>query len=113
METNERDERKHASVHGPPERVPGALFRAMANLFLLKNADSSRGALARNLQESLAKRGVDYHQRTLKRQLQGAISSVPPEIETMMQEILIESDGLRTAADIEQALASSGFQVSR
>ena len=113
METNERDERKRASVHGSPERVPGGLFRAMANLFLLKNADSCRGALARNLQESLAKRGVDYHQRTLKRQLQGAISSVAPEVETVMQEILIESDGLRTAADIDQALASSGIQVTR
>jgi RNA polymerase primary sigma factor len=113
METNEKDERKNASVHGSLERVPGALFRAMANLFLLRNADTCREALARNLQEGLAKRGVDYHQRSLKRQLQGAISSVAPEVETMMQEILIESDGLRTAADIEQALASSGFQVTR
>ncbi len=37
METNERDEREHAGVHGSPERVPAALFRAIANLFLLKN----------------------------------------------------------------------------
>jgi hypothetical protein len=63
METNERDERKRASVHGPPERVPGALFRAMANLFLLKNAGSCRGALARRevrekLLDYLAEDGV-------------------------------------------------------
>lgn len=64
--------------HGSVERTPGALFRGMGALFLLKKPDCSRESLARELQEHLRTLGVEYHVHTLKRQLAGGVSSVPP-----------------------------------
>lgn len=52
--------------HGSLERTPGALFRAIGALFLLKNPDRSREALARELQDNLETVGVEYHVRTLR-----------------------------------------------
>src|SRR3990172_9604363 len=98
--------------HGSLERTPGALFRAMGALFLLKNPDCSREALARELQEHLRTLGVDYHVRTLKRQLAGSVSSVLPQVQAAMRHILLRVDGLRTDLDIEEALGAAGLWVS-
>ena len=73
--------------HGSLERTPGALFRAMGALYLRKT-DYSREALARELKEHLETVGVDYHVRTLKRQLTGSVATVPPEVQSAMRHSL-------------------------
>src|SRR3990172_6438325 len=98
--------------HGSLERTPGALFRAMGALFLLKNPDCSREALARELQEHLRSLGVDYHVRTLKRQLAGSVSSVPTEVQAAMRHVLRRVNGLRTDLDIEEALGAAALWVA-
>ena len=99
-------------THGSPERMPGALFRAMGTLFLQKK-DGSREALARELKEHLESLGIDYHVRTLKRQLTGSVSSVLPEVQGALRDVLLRANGLRTDLDIEQALRAEGLWVAR
>lgn len=98
--------------HGSLERTPGALVRAMGALLLLKTPGRSRESLARELQEHLRTLGVEYHVRTLKRQLTGSVSSVPPEVQAAMRDVLLRVDGLRTDRDIEIALGAAGLWVS-
>lgn len=98
--------------HGSLERTPGALFRAMGDLVLIKKPGGSREALAHELQEHLATQGVDYHVRTLKRQLMGSVATVPPEVQAAMHHVLIRANGLRTDVDIEAALRESGLWVA-
>ncbi len=105
--------RNYESRGSAKERVPGALFRAMACLYLKKFPGTSRGALARELGRRLVLSGIAYHERTLKRQIRGDIESVPGAVEALMRRLLIESDGLRTEGDIEKALHDSGLQVPR
>ncbi len=93
-------------------RVPGTFFRALATFFLRKNPAYSREALARALCSRLRISGTKYHERTLKRQLGGAIASVPPGVERTMVRLLLESDGLVSEAEIERALAAEGLHVS-
>ena len=95
--------------HGSPERIPGALFRAVGVLFL---QNVSREALARELKEHLETLGVSYHVRTLKRQLTGKVASVPPEVQGAMHHLVLKANGLRTEADIEAALLAAGLQVA-
>ena len=97
--------------HGSPERMPGALFRAVGVLFLQKK-DVSREALARELKEHLETLGVSYHVRTLKRQLTGKVASVPPEVQGAMRHLVLKANGLRTEADIEAALLAAGLEVA-
>ena len=99
------------SFHGSPERMPGALFRAVGVQFLQKK-NVSREALARELKEHLATLGVSYHVRTLKRQLTGKVASVPPEVQGAMRHLVLKANGLRTEADIEAALLAAGLQVA-
>jgi RNA polymerase primary sigma factor len=96
--------------HGSLERTPGALFRAMGALFL-RETDCIREALARELQDHLKTLGVDYHVRTLKRQLTGSVASVFSEVEGAMRHVLIRANGLRTDLDIENALGAAGLWV--
>ena len=96
---------------GSPERVPGALFRALAALFLRGHSDVSRGAPARELGQRLASSGIYYHLRTLTRQLSGAVSTVPPEVLDAMRQILRERGGLTRDEDVERALAASGTEI--
>jgi len=56
-----------------------ALLRAMGILFLGEK-DCTRESLARELRERLDTPCFDYHVRTLKRQLTGSVSAVPPEL---------------------------------
>jgi len=97
--------------HGSLERMPGALFRAMGALVLQKK-DCAREALAYELQEHLETLGVDYHVRTLKRQLTGSVSSVPPEVQSAMRHVLLRANGLRTDLDINKALRTAGLWVA-
>ena len=92
-------------------RVSGSFFRALAALYLQKNPSACREDLARDLKRRLEKQSVRYHVRTLKRQFAGAVASVPPEVEAVMRDLLLASNGLRTDDDIERALAASGLAV--
>lgn len=103
---------RESASHGSPERIPGAMFRILAVLYLRRHPDVSRGALAWELSRRLASGGIHYHLRTLRRQLSGAVSTVPPEAETAMRQILRERDGLAREEALERALAASGIEVS-
>lgn len=98
--------------HGSLERTPGALFRAMGDLVLIKTPGGSREALAHELQERLVTQGVDYHVRSLKRQLTGSVATIPPEVQAAMRHVLIRANGLRTDVDIEAALRESDLWVA-
>jgi hypothetical protein len=102
---------RESASHGSPERVPGAIFRVLAVLYLRCHPDVSRGALAWELSRRLASGGIHYHLRTLRRQLSGAVSTVPPEAETAMRQILRERDGLAREEELERALAASGIEI--
>lgn len=64
-----RSSREVTMGGGSPERVPGALFRALAALFLRGHSNVSQGPLAWDLGRRLASGGIHYHLRTLTRQL--------------------------------------------
>ena len=83
----------------------------MGSLFLQKK-EGSREALARELKEHLETLGVHYHIRTLRRQLTGNVSSVPPEVEGAMRHVLLRANGLRTDLDIEKTLGAAGLWVA-
>ena len=106
-----RIEAREGAGLGSPERVPGAIFRVLAVLYRRRHPDVSRGALARELSQRLASGGTHYHLRTLRRQLSGAVSTVPPEVETAMRKILRERDGLEGEKELERALAASGIEI--
>ncbi len=106
-----RIEAREGASHGSPERVPGAIFRVLAVLYRRRHPDVSRGALAGELSRRLASDGIHYHLWTLRRQLSGAVSTVPPEVETAMRQILRERDGLAREAELERALAASGIEI--
>ena len=91
-EATDRFARPNADIHVSPERVPGAFFRAMGAHYFKGHPDSSQEFLARDLGRRLAARGIEYHIRTLKRQLTGAVSSVPPEVEAEMCQLLTAGD---------------------
>ena len=97
--------------HGSIERTPGELFRAMGAL-LVKEKAYSQGALALQLKEHLQTLGVDYHVRTLRRQLTGFVSSVPPEAQTAMRHLLLRANGMRTDLDIETKLRTAGLWIA-
>ena len=84
----------------------------MGALYFEGHPDCSQESLARDLGRRLAARSIEYHVRTFKRQLTGAASSVPPQVEAEMRQFLAEGNGLRTLCDIERALAASGLEVA-
>ncbi|MDI1478625.1 sigma-70 family RNA polymerase sigma factor [Polyangium sp. y55x31] len=98
-----------AVMAATPERIPGAAFRAAAALHLQRNSYLSREALARDLRERLARHGIRYHLRTLKRQLSGAVATVPPEVERALRDMIAEAGGADAVAEIEQALVEAGL----
>ncbi len=92
-----------------PERIPGAAFRAAAALHLQRTPSLSREALARELRERLSRSGIGYHLRTLKRQLSGAVATVPPEVQRALREVITQVGGETAVAEIEQALVEAGL----
>lgn len=93
------------------ERVPGAAFRAAVGRFVDQNKVMSREALARALRERLAASGVDYHLRTLKRQISGAVATVPPEVLSALRAVVVESVGDANCAN-DQILGSVAFDMN-
>ena len=76
--------------HGSSARVPGTHLRAMARLYLAQRALETREGLAKKLAARLRDRGIDYHAKTIRRQLLGRVESVPPEVEAELEAVLGE-----------------------
>ncbi|TKC97040.1 sigma-70 family RNA polymerase sigma factor [Polyangium fumosum] len=101
-----------AGMAGTPERIPGAAFRAAAALHLQRNTHLSREAIARDLRDRLARRGIRYHLRTLKRQISGAVATVPPEVDRALHEAIAEAGGEDAIVAVERALAEAGLAAA-
>jgi hypothetical protein len=99
---------KYASLHSSLDRRSGELFRAMGDLYVASRSGWTRQALARELQKRLADQGVGYHLRTLKRQLTGAVRSVPPQAEEELRRMLVEARVVAKASEVESAVGLSG-----
>lgn len=102
-----------ATAVSATERIPGATFRATVARFVENNPGLSREALARDLRERLAARGIDYHLRTLKRQISGAVATVPPEVLATMRAIISESVGNGgVSSNGDQSVQFGGFSIT-
>lgn len=95
--------------HGSPERRAGALVRAMGEFALSKGLFPSKESLARKLCEDLESYGITYHVRTLKRQISGAIGTVPPEVESALAKVVFNGNGHRPGVGIRQLCAEAGI----
>ncbi len=71
----------------------------------------SSAALATALAWRLARDGIRYHLRTLKRQLSGAVATVPRDVETALEALLCETLELDEPAQLERALADAGLST--
>src|SRR5688572_14337742 len=99
--------------HGSPARVSGELTRAMSTLYLSARPEWSRERLIRHLKDKLTENGVHFHERSLRRQLGGAVESVPPELEAALRQVLMEDTPYNTAEAIEEGLNARGLTTSR
>ena len=97
--------------HGSPERRPGALVRAVAEFVLSEGLFSSKESLARRLCKDLESYGVTYHVRTLKRQISGAIGTVPSEVEAALATVAFHGNGRRSGVDIRELCAEAGINI--
>ena len=94
--------------HGSRARIPGGLFRAMAGYYLETRAEEvTREGLARQIAQRLGDDGIEYHVRTVRRQILGVVASVPPEVETTLKEIVLRDLGL-DEEKLTQVLAERG-----
>ena len=100
------------SAHNSHVRLPGDLFRAMGALYLRKQPQSCQERLARELKARLEGVGVNYHIRTLNRQLTGEVSTVAALVEDAMRNVVLRVNGMRTNLDIERALVTAGLSVN-
>lgn len=98
-----------ATAVGATERIPGVTFRATVAKFVEQNPGLSREALARDLRQRLAERGITYHLRTLKRQISGAVATVPPEVLATLRSIVKESVGGQVMTNPEEGGASDPY----
>ena len=96
------------STHG---RVPGTFFRGMAQMFRRYHPNGSQKALALQIRKRLTATGVNYHLRTLQRQLSGTVSKVPVAVEKVMQQLVLECNAWSSEAEIERGLATLGISV--
>lgn len=70
---------------------------------------SSIESLARKLCEDPKSYGVIYYVRTLKRQISGAIGTVPTEVESALAKVVFNGNGRRLGVDIRQLCAEAGI----
>lgn len=99
--------------HGSPARVSGELTRAMSTLYLSARPEWSRERLIRHLKDKLTENGVHFHERSLRRQLGGAVESVPPELEAVLRQVITEDTPYKTDEAIDSALQSRGLTTTR
>lgn len=98
--------------HGSRARLPGDFFRAMASLYLELAPDQTREGLARLLVERLELNAIDYHVKTVRRQILGQVASVPPEIEQEMRSLTDEILRSRGLGSPEAELEKRGLMFS-
>lgn len=106
----------HVSIdrpHGSPARVSGELVRAMTTLYLSARPEWSRERLVRHLKSKLTDVGLHFHERSLRRQLSGAVESVPPELEAVLRQVIMEDTPHKTEEAIQSALESRGLTTTR
>jgi len=85
------------------------LFRAFAQLLLVKRPDLNRSELSRRLLVRLSHQRCPYHERTLRRQLSGAVATVPRVVEAEMSALLIDSTDVGSAARARAAVIEAGI----
>ncbi len=107
-----RPKRRHPLNFQLEERIPGSLFRAMAELLLRRMPDLTRGALARILVERISRFGIRYTQRNIRRQLNGSVQSVVRLLEVEMRGLLMDRLSLQNEEQIDGLLEAEGLQVS-
>lgn len=108
--TQRRPERKRN--HGTRARIPGDLFRAMAQLYLERRPDITREGLARRIARQLQSDGVEYHVRTVRRQILGIVSSVPPEVENTLRRFALLDLGFGSDAELMKELEARGHRFA-
>lgn len=110
QKTQRRPERKRN--HGTRARIPGDLFRAMARLYLERRPDVTREGLARRIARQLEGQGVEYHVRTVRRQILGIVTSVPPEVEDTLRRFTLEDLGFASEAELMAELEARGHRFA-
>ncbi|MFO0728423.1 MAG: hypothetical protein U1E65_31900 [Myxococcota bacterium] len=85
----------------------------MTALYLSHHPGWSRERLIRRLKERLLADGVAFHERSLRRQLGGAVESVPPELEELTKRVLFEDTPIKSEEDLERAINAAGLIVAR
>lgn len=105
-----RPERKRN--HGTRARIPGDLFRAMAALYLERRPDITREGLARRIARQLQGQGVEYHVRTVRRQILGIVTSVPPEVEDTLKRFTLEDLGFGSEDEVLAELDARGHRFA-
>lgn len=98
--------------HGSRARISGELFRALASIYLNERKDVPRDTLAGIVSNRLAERGIEYHPRTVRRQILGSVASVPPEVEGMLMELCLTDVFGGDESALTVALAAHGYQVT-
>ncbi len=83
----------------------------MAGLFRRYHPNCSQQALALRIRKRLTATGINYHLRTLQRQLCGTVSKVPLAVEKVMRQLVLECKGWSSEAEIERELAALGISV--
>ncbi|MBI2376107.1 MAG: hypothetical protein HYV07_19090 [Deltaproteobacteria bacterium] len=96
--------------HGSRDRVPGVFFRAMAGVYLEARPEVPREAVVKRLTARLLDQGIEYHVRTVRRQLLGVVDSVPPEVEAELRRMIRDDLGLDDEA-VENKIAAKGIEV--
>ena len=96
--------------HGSRARIPGDFFRATAQLYLELKPDVPRENLARRIARHLGAQGVEYHVRTIRRQILGIVTTVPPEVEDTMRRFAREDLGFGSDHALLDALACSAHR---
>jgi hypothetical protein len=99
--------------HGSPARVPGDLTRALCAIYLRSRPEWSRERLIRRLKDRLTAEGVLFHERSLRRQLSGAVDSVPPELENTLKRVLFEDTPINTDDKLQARIVELGLVVAR
>jgi hypothetical protein len=79
----------------------------MARLYLERRPGETREGLAKKIGARLADEGIEYHVKTIRRQLLGHVESVPPEVEAELETIVHGELGL-DADRIRDVLAERG-----
>jgi hypothetical protein len=89
------------------------VLRALAGLYLDHKTRRSRSALAKHVAEELARLKCRYHERTIRRYINGTPSTVPAVVETAIRRVVAEALRLGDDRALDHALKHAGLAVSK